>query len=244
MLHTLVFPPSLLPPHSSLLTLPRLLNPLTGLLAFRPAVSHTGGRYGTLRAAERPRADGIPYEAPCATGTRQGQPPNLRPSFSGPSRGALVLLLPAGAADGRGRRGPTGMTALPPPRARRALFQFLACALAFVSRQGWRDPVGPAVIMLYVIALSWMLMASVGRDDWYPVPAAMRRCCWWCRSASSPCSACATRAPRPCAAPAYWPASWPGGRTGRPVSTPAACCRKSRRCARRCTWTPPRPWNC
>ena len=43
-----------------------------------------------------------------------------------------------------------------------ALFQFLACGLAFLSRQGWREPVGPAVIMLYVIALSWMLMASVG----------------------------------------------------------------------------------
>jgi HEAT repeat protein len=48
-----------------------------------------------------------------------------------------------------------------------ALFQFLACATAFISRQGWREPVGPAVIMLYVIALGWMLMASVGVDDWF-----------------------------------------------------------------------------
>jgi HEAT repeats len=48
-----------------------------------------------------------------------------------------------------------------------ALFQFLACGLAFLSRQGWREPVGPAVIMIYVIALSWMLMASVGQDDWF-----------------------------------------------------------------------------
>jgi hypothetical protein len=48
-----------------------------------------------------------------------------------------------------------------------ALFQFLACVLVFVSRQGWREPVGPAVIMLYVIALSWMLIGAVGVDDWF-----------------------------------------------------------------------------
>ncbi len=48
-----------------------------------------------------------------------------------------------------------------------ALFQFLACGLSFFSRQGWREPVGPAVIMLYVIGLSWMLVAAVGLDDWY-----------------------------------------------------------------------------
>jgi hypothetical protein len=48
-----------------------------------------------------------------------------------------------------------------------SLFQFLACGLTFFSRQGWREPVGPAVIMLYVIGLSWMLVAAVGLDDWY-----------------------------------------------------------------------------
>jgi hypothetical protein len=48
-----------------------------------------------------------------------------------------------------------------------ALFQFLACCLSFFSGKGWREPVGPAVIMLYVIALSWMLVAAVGLDDWY-----------------------------------------------------------------------------
>ena len=36
-----------------------------------------------------------------------------------------------------------------------SLFQFLACGLSFCSRKGWREPVGPAVIMLYVIGLSW-----------------------------------------------------------------------------------------
>ena len=48
-----------------------------------------------------------------------------------------------------------------------AVFQLVACGLAFLSRQGWRDSVGPAVIMLYVIALSWLLVAAVGLDDWY-----------------------------------------------------------------------------
>jgi hypothetical protein len=46
-----------------------------------------------------------------------------------------------------------------------AMFQFLACGLVFVNRQGWREPVGSAVIMLYVIALSWMLIGAVGVDD-------------------------------------------------------------------------------
>jgi HEAT repeat protein len=48
-----------------------------------------------------------------------------------------------------------------------ALFQFLACGLSFFSRRGWREPVGPTVIMLYVIALSWLLVAAVGLDDWF-----------------------------------------------------------------------------
>ncbi len=48
-----------------------------------------------------------------------------------------------------------------------ALFQALACVLALFSRQGWREPTGPAVIMLYVIALCWMLLAASGMDDWF-----------------------------------------------------------------------------
>ena len=78
-------------------------------------------------------------------------------------RGAVLLvpglLLVIGALRSTG--GPSLLLAFG------ALFQFLACGLAFVSRQGWREPVGPAVIMLYVIALSWLLVAAVGLDDWY-----------------------------------------------------------------------------
>jgi HEAT repeat protein len=47
------------------------------------------------------------------------------------------------------------------------LFQVLACGLALFSRPGWREPTGSAVIMLYVIALSWMLLGTVGTDDWF-----------------------------------------------------------------------------
>ncbi len=76
----------------------------------------------------------------------------------------LVLLTPAvllavGALRATG--GPSVLLACG------ALFQVLICGMAFVSRQGWREPVGHAVIMLYVIALSWLLVAAVGLDDWY-----------------------------------------------------------------------------
>ena len=47
------------------------------------------------------------------------------------------------------------------------LFQVLACGLALFSRPGWREPTGSAVIMLYVIALSWMLLGTVGTNDWF-----------------------------------------------------------------------------
>jgi hypothetical protein len=47
------------------------------------------------------------------------------------------------------------------------LFQGLVCGLVVATRQGWRQPLGSVVIMLYVIALSWLLMASSGKDDWF-----------------------------------------------------------------------------
>ena len=78
-------------------------------------------------------------------------------------RGAVLLLPAAMLAVGAARSSGPAFILL----GLGALFQFLACGLAFFSRQGWREPVGPAVIMLYVIALSWMLMASVGADDWF-----------------------------------------------------------------------------
>ena len=48
-----------------------------------------------------------------------------------------------------------------------ALFQLLACGLSLFGRQGWREPTGAAIIMLYVIALSWMILGSIDAEDWF-----------------------------------------------------------------------------
>src|SRR5262249_44505099 len=46
-----------------------------------------------------------------------------------------------------------------------AAFQMLACVLALVSRQAGRELAAPAVIMLYVIALSWLVLGTAGFHD-------------------------------------------------------------------------------
>src|SRR5262245_30396500 len=46
-------------------------------------------------------------------------------------------------------------------------FQVLVVTLSFLSKQGWRQPVGPSVVALYLIALSWMWISAVGSHDWY-----------------------------------------------------------------------------
>ena len=48
-----------------------------------------------------------------------------------------------------------------------ALFVLLGCPLALANGQGWRQPVGPAVLLLYVIALSWLLLTGDGTDVWF-----------------------------------------------------------------------------
>ena len=45
------------------------------------------------------------------------------------------------------------------------LFQILGCVLAVVSWQGMRYPLSPAIVMLYVIALSWLLLGTSGTYD-------------------------------------------------------------------------------
>jgi hypothetical protein len=47
------------------------------------------------------------------------------------------------------------------------LFQLLACGLSLFGRLGWREPTSAAIIMLYVIALSWMVLGTTGSDDWF-----------------------------------------------------------------------------
>ncbi|HMF11751.1 MAG TPA: HEAT repeat domain-containing protein, partial [Gemmataceae bacterium] len=47
-------------------------------------------------------------------------------------------------------------------------FQVFVWLLNFVSRHNRRDPVGPSIITLYVIALGWLWVGSRGSDGWYP----------------------------------------------------------------------------
>lgn len=47
-------------------------------------------------------------------------------------------------------------------------FQVLVCLLNFSSLQGWRSPLGPSVITLYVIALGWLWLGSLNHRDWFP----------------------------------------------------------------------------
>jgi HEAT repeat protein len=49
-----------------------------------------------------------------------------------------------------------------------ALFQFLGCLLILLSRQGLREPAGPGLIMLYVVALGWLVACSPpSGNDWF-----------------------------------------------------------------------------
>jgi HEAT repeat protein len=46
-------------------------------------------------------------------------------------------------------------------------FQLLAFVLNSVTRYNRRDPVGPSIIALYVIALAWLWLGTRGLGDWY-----------------------------------------------------------------------------
>jgi HEAT repeat protein len=48
-----------------------------------------------------------------------------------------------------------------------AVFQVFVCGLAIRARQGLREPLGAPAIVLYVIALSWLLLAAAGSGDWF-----------------------------------------------------------------------------
>ena len=48
-----------------------------------------------------------------------------------------------------------------------ALFQAMGCALALWTRGMGREPLGPAMIMLYVIGLSWLLLGAASTSDWF-----------------------------------------------------------------------------
>src|SRR6476660_1127478 len=45
-------------------------------------------------------------------------------------------------------------------------FQLTVCGLSFFSSRSWRQPLGPSVITLYLIALAWLWFGNE-REDWY-----------------------------------------------------------------------------
>lgn len=78
----------------------------------------------------------------------------------------LVLLLPAGLllfGVMRTEGYPQTMLALG------SLFQVLVCLLSFLSPRGWREGIGPSLIVLYLIALGWLWLVTPHiSEDWYP----------------------------------------------------------------------------
>jgi hypothetical protein len=50
-------------------------------------------------------------------------------------------------------------------------FQFLVCLLTFLTRHNARQPMGPAVVTLYIIALGWLWLGTPCGDDWFLVLA-------------------------------------------------------------------------
>ena len=47
-------------------------------------------------------------------------------------------------------------------------FQVSVCILSLLSRRNWSQPIGPSVVVLYVIGLSWLWLGTRSFDDWYP----------------------------------------------------------------------------
>jgi HEAT repeats len=46
-------------------------------------------------------------------------------------------------------------------------FQGLVCLLTFLTRHHARQPMGPAVVTLYIIALGWLWLGTPHGDDWF-----------------------------------------------------------------------------
>src|SRR5947209_7193508 len=46
-------------------------------------------------------------------------------------------------------------------------FQLLVCVLTFLTRHNTRQPVGPAIVTLYIIALGWLWLGTPHGDDWF-----------------------------------------------------------------------------
>src|SRR5438045_4210412 len=46
-------------------------------------------------------------------------------------------------------------------------FQILLCCLFILNPRSWRQPAGPPVITLYLIALTWLWLVAPISDEWY-----------------------------------------------------------------------------
>src|SRR6516225_4941011 len=94
--------------------------------------------------------------------------PALRSASGGPSAVAVftrvgLMMLPSRLLLLAALR-PTASRALPLWLS--VVFQGCVCLLTFLSRRGWRQPIGPTLITLYLIALAWLWWGATGRDDW------------------------------------------------------------------------------
>jgi hypothetical protein len=49
-----------------------------------------------------------------------------------------------------------------------AAFQILLCCLLLLNQRSWQQPAGPPVIILYLIALSWLWLVAGSSEEWYP----------------------------------------------------------------------------
>jgi HEAT repeat protein len=50
-----------------------------------------------------------------------------------------------------------------------SIFEALICWLSFGRQRAWREPVGPFVITLYLLALGWLwILPPLSVEDWYP----------------------------------------------------------------------------
>lgn len=75
----------------------------------------------------------------------------------------VVLLLPTALLIGASLRAPAEGSLM---LWFGAGFQLIVCVMSFASGSGWRQPVGPSVITLYLIALAW-LWFGYKQEDWF-----------------------------------------------------------------------------
>ncbi len=87
----------------------------------------------------------------------------INPTALGLPGKIVVLLLPTVLLVGASLRAPAEGSLL---LWLGAGFQLMVCALSFTTGSGWRQPLGPSVITLYLIALAWRWF-GYKQEDWF-----------------------------------------------------------------------------